>query len=513
MHAQIKLIPSNLPAVVLFGRTNVGKSTLFNKLTGTEHALVSERAGTTRDCNIGIVSWQGKEFQLIDAGGILNPQFLAGKHKIKELKIDKENLDDLVQLQVKKYLRRADIILFVVDCRAGLMEQDKIMARLLKRLIGADQKIILAANKADSPKQRNDIAAFFSLSLGSPIPVSASNGSGTGDLLDTITKVLDLKFPPDRCAAPVPPTRSGGRAAGGRGKILDLWPEAKNKEKNGNLQSAIKNLKSKIKVAILGRPNAGKSTLLNAIIGENRFLVSKQAHTTREPNDAAVEFKGEKIIFMDTAGIIKAKSKKTRDELIRKGIAKSKALIRHADIALLVLDINEEISHQEAQLTDEILSQGASLAIVANKWDLAREHEVKKFTAYINARLPFAVWAPIIFLSAKNKTKINNLLDLIIELMSARLKQISAGDLENFLRGAVRHAAPLSNQKARGIFKQRLPRPQLISLTQTSVRPSAFDLKIKSRSGLKDTYIKYLENRLREEFKLIGTPVRIYVKN
>jgi len=491
----IQLISSSLPKVVLFGRTNVGKSTLFNKLTGTEHALVSARAGTTRDCNVDAVNWQGKEFQLIDTGGIINPKFLAGKRKIKELKIDQENIDDLVQLQVKKYLRGADLILFVVDGRAGLLEQDKVMALLLKRLING-QPIILVANKADSPAQRGDIASFYRLSLGEPMPVSAANGSGTGDLLDKITEIL--KCPSRRSAAEADKTQNENCE-----KQSDL---------DSNLKSKILNLKS-IKVAIVGRPNVGKSTLLNAIIGENKFIVSAEPHTTREPNDVKVNYGGQVITFMDTAGIIKAKSKKIKDELVKKGVAKSKAVIKFADIALLVIDVADDASHQETKLVEEILTNKTNLIIVANKWDKLPEHDAKKFTGQLRAKLPFVAWAPIIFLSAKNKTKISQLLDLILESVRARHAQIPADALEPFLQSAVRHAAPLANQKARGIFKRRIPRPGLTNLIQTGVNPPEFDLRVKSKSGLKDTYVTYLENRLREEFKLIGTTVKIYIKN
>ncbi|MEK7067549.1 MAG: ribosome biogenesis GTPase Der, partial [Patescibacteria group bacterium] len=389
----------------------------------------------------------------------------------------------LVQLKVKEYLAQADLILFLVDSQTGLQEQDNIMALLLKRLINNKAPVLLVANKADNQKLRGDIASFYRLSLGEPLPISATSGSGTGDLLDAITK------------------------------ILDLGPKIKNKEEDDNLQSKICNLKSAIKVAIVGRPNVGKSTLLNAIIGENRFIVSAEPHTTREPNDISVNYNGQTITFMDTAGIIKAKSKKIKDELIKKGVAKSKAVIKYADVALLVIDIADEASHQETKLVEEILNNQTNLIIVANKWDLMREHDVKKYTNYLRSKLPFVAWAPIIFLSGKNKTKINQLLDLILDSAFARNLKISADELQVFLQSAVRHAPPLSNQKARGIFKRRLPRPKLIALTQATANPPAFDLRVKSKSGLKGTYVTYLENRLREEFKLIGTPITIYIKN
>ncbi|OGF19504.1 ribosome biogenesis GTPase Der [Candidatus Falkowbacteria bacterium RIFCSPHIGHO2_02_FULL_45_15] len=489
-NSSIKIVSSPLPTVVLFGRTNVGKSTLFNKLTDTQHALVSARAGTTRDSNVGTVHWQGASFQLIDTGGILHTKFLSGKNKLKRLNIDATDINNLVQLKVKEYLTAADLILFLVDSRTGIMEQDKVMALLLKRLISR-QPVLLVANKADTPKLRGEIASFYRLSLGEPLPISATNGSGTGDLLDEICKKISAVIP---AQAGIPTLALETRDP--RPAVLrdgdDITPE--------------------IKVAIVGRPNVGKSTLLNAVIGANKFIVSSEPHTTREPNDITVEYQGQRITLMDTAGIIKAKSKKTKEEFIAKGVAKSKAVIKYADIALLVIDIADATSHQETKLVEEILSNKTNLIIVANKWDKVPERDSKKYAAWLRAKLPFVAWAPVIFLSAQNKTKINQLLDLILESARARRAQIAAAELKLFLPGAARHAPPLSNQKARGIFKRRLPRPKLIALTQTTTNPPGFDLRVKSKSGLKDTYVTYLENRLRQEFKLIGTPVKIYVK-
>ncbi len=468
-------IPSPFPTVLLFGRTNVGKSTLFNKLTGKSQAMVSKIAGTTRDSNVGIVEWRGEKFQLIDAGGILDTKFLRGKGKLKKLKLAKDNIDNLVQLQVKKHLKQAELILFLVDAREGLMEQDREMAILLKRLT-KKTPVLLIANKCDNSKQHRETAEFYRLSLGDPLPISAATGSGTGDMLDIICKQLKK-------------TRSN--------KDLlhqDLSDQA-------------------INVIILGRPNAGKSTLLNAIAGENRVIVSPFPHTTREPNDITARYQKQQLTFIDTAGIIKAKSKKTKEEFIKLGIAKTRKALKKADVALLVLDISEPLSHLEIKLADEILAAEASIILVANKWDKAEKKDVRQYTRYIKSRLGFASWAPIAFLSAKNKTKIRQLLDLIITASAARNKAISEDELREFLSSATRHAAPLANTKIRGIFKRKLAKPKLIELTQTKTNPPEFALRIKSKFGLKDNYVKYLENRLREKFGLIGTPIMLKIKS
>jgi len=475
MNTKIKPVLNKLPNVVLFGRTNVGKSTLFNKLTGKTHAMVSKISGTTRDSNAGLVEWQKNKFQLIDTGGILNAKFLSGKSKLKKIDFDKDNIDNLVQLQVKKNIKQADLILFLVDAREGMMEQDREMAILLKRLAGKKIPILLIANKADNLKNRQNTAEFYQLALGQPIPVSAATGSGTGDLLDLICEKIHLVESPT--------------------------------------ESDEQNIFNKVKIIIIGKPNTGKSTLLNAIIGEQKAIISNTPHTTREPNNIKVNYNNHELTFIDTAGIIKAKSKAIKQDFVKLGIDKSLAVLKRADIAIFMLDITEEISHQETKIADEILSNNVNIIIAANKWDEIEDKNVKQFTHYINSKFPFMQWAPIIFISAKNKTKINNLMEAIIAGWEARNKKIEPAELEKFLESARAHAAPLADKKIRGIMKHKLPKPKLIKLEQTYINPQEFTLTIKSRIGLKDNYIKYIENRLREKFNLAGTPVRIIVKN
>ncbi|PIR95046.1 ribosome biogenesis GTPase Der, partial [Candidatus Falkowbacteria bacterium CG10_big_fil_rev_8_21_14_0_10_37_6] len=431
----IKNIPHNLPVVVIFGRTNVGKSTLFNKLNGKSQAIVARIAGTTRDSNEAVVDWQGKKFQLVDTGGIIDEKFLSGKHKLKKMKLDEQNIDTLVQQNVKRALKKADVILFTVDAKTGLMEQDKNMTLLLKKMIDKKQKIILVANKIDSPKDRLNQAAFYSLALGEPMSVSAATGSGTGDLLDAICNSLNLK-----------------------------------------ITNEVQNDKQTIKVVILGKPNVGKSSLLNAILGENKVIVSAHAHTTREPQDITIEYKNNQIKFIDTAGIVKHTSKATKDPMIKIGISKSLSSLKKCDIALLVIDIADELSHQETKLTDNILQDKVNLIIVANKWDKIEDKDAKTTTKQIYTTLPFVQWAPIIFLSALHKTKTTQLMDMILSSFAARNKQISGDALEEFMKSALRHAAPLSRAKVNGILKHKLPKPHLKSIEQIRVSPPEFKL-------------------------------------
>jgi len=465
---KIQIMDASLPTVVIFGRTNAGKSTLFNKFLGKSQAIVSKIPGTTRDSNEAIIDWQGKKFQLIDTGGIIEEKFLSGKHKLKKVKLDKQNIDTLVQLNVKKTLSKAEVILFVVDAKIGLISQDQKLTLMLKKIVSKKQKIILVANKIDSPRDMLKPAEFYKLALGDPISISAATGSGTGDLLDIITKQMELQITP-------PPEKT-------------ITP---------------------IKVVILGKPNVGKSSLMNSIIGENKAIVSESAHTTREPQDTIIEYKNNLIKFIDTAGIVRNKSKATKDKMVQTGIGKSLTALKHCDIALLVVDIADELSHQETKLTDEILKNEVNLIIVANKWDKIENKDTKTFTRRIYTTLPFVQWAPIIFLSALNKTKITQLLDTVLISFQARNKKIAPDDLEKFLQSALRHTAPLSKVKVRGILKHKLPKPKIKHITQVAVAPPVFKLQAKAKLGIKENYVKYLENRLRKEFKLDGTPIKI----
>jgi GTP-binding protein len=469
----IKKINSTLPVVVLFGRTNVGKSTLFNKLAGQAHALVSKVAGTTRDLNRATVEWQNATFQLIDTGGVEQEKFLAAA-KEKKTTDENQNLDALVQTHAVAALKKAEVIIFMVDAKNGALEQDRRFALALKKIRQKNQRVLIVANKADTAKDRLKCAEFYTLGLGEPLPVSAASGSGTGDLLDVVVRELQ-KMPPKH--------------------ELPLGAD-----------------RPPIRVVIIGKPNVGKSSLLNALMNEDAVIVSPLPHTTREPQDITIVYRETPLTFVDTAGIVKAQSKALQDNLIKAGIGKSLSALKKADIALLMIDIAEELSHQETKLADEILQSGVSVIIVANKWDNISDKDTKTYTRAIYSTLPFVQWAPIVFLSAKNKTKLSLLMDTILAVARARNTNIPEEKLNMFLSSALRHAAPLSRAKVRGILKNKLPKPQLKKIVQIKTNPPVFHLVAKAKLGVKDNYIAYLENRLRKEFKLLGTPVRIGVE-
>jgi len=457
----------NLPLVVLFGRTNVGKSTLFNCLTEQNKAIISDIEGTTRDSNIGIVEWGGKKFQVIDTGGIMDLKYLIKK------KIQTEDIDAKVQQQARDYLKRADLILFLVDTKAGVLPQDKEMVIALKKMLpDTSSKIVLVANKTDNPRLQRETAEFNKLGLKEPINISATTGSGTGDLLDIVIK--NLKF----------------------------------KKSTKQTKEEETEAEKPINVCILGKPNVGKSSLVNAIFGEQRVIVSPIAHTTREPQDTEITYKDRLLNLIDTAGISKqgqksAKKTKFKKALEKQSIDKSLQILNRSHIALLVLDIEEGLTHQDAKLVEEIVTRNISLIIIANKWDLVEERDTKKYTEDIYYSLPFARWAPIQFLSAKTGNKVSKVLDLILEIYEQRIVEINANPLNKFLLKIIKRHRPV---KAKGT-----KHPHIFELKQEVINPPKFSIRIGAKDTIHFSYLQFIKNRLREKFGFKGTPITIYV--
>jgi GTP-binding protein len=475
-----------LPLVVIFGRANVGKSTLFNCLLEKRKALVSPVAGTTRDSNIGEIEWQGKKICLVDTGGILDIKYLsqklASKKKIN-LGGQTSDIEVKVQEQAREYIKMADLILFLVDARAGLLPQDRQMAVMVKKILAAEdakneksaknlnKKIILAANKADNPQIRRDVAEFNKLGLGEPIAISATTGSGTGDLLDIILKQLPNK------------------------KIKAPTEE--------------KEIVNSINVCIVGKPNVGKSSLINKLLGEDRFIVSSIPHTTREPQDITINYKNNQITFVDTAGLSRkgqkeARKASDRNSLEKLSIGKSLQALNRADIALLVIDCSEPLGAQETKIVDEIIAKKAGLIIIANKWDLVAEKDVKKFTHMIYSDFPFITWAPIQYCSALTGEKIGKICDLILEVAEARRTEIQENALNKFIIKIIKRQKPAKGKNART--------PHIFEFKQIKNNPPVFSLRVGVKDDLQYSYIRYVENRLREKFGFIGVPISIWVE-
>lgn len=443
---------SKLPQVVIVGRANVGKSTLFNRLVEKNKALISSVAGTTRDRNIDTVEWQRKKFTLIDTGG---------------LDVAKKNTSEIetnIVKQAKTAIKDADLILFLVNVKDDVLPTDKELAKeIVKQKLKS--KTILVGNKADSMKWRQNIGELYGLNLGEPQMTSAVNGSGCGDLLDEVVKKLPKK------------------------KI-----------------SATSYKLPAIKVAIVGRPNVGKSSILNSILGEERVIVTDIPHTTRESHDTEFTYKDNHFILIDTAGIVK-KTKLFKRTLERKSIEKSLNTIKSADVVLFITEAQSKITAQDKKITQAILESSKSLVIVANKWDLISDKDtntIDKYKKYYYSQFPYLWWAPIIFISAKEDQRTKKVLDLIMEIKTARETTISDSQLSKFLNQQVKKHRPA---KSKG-----LKNPYIYKIEQIGINPPKFLIYVNDPAILHFSYIRFLQNNLRRKFNIIGTPIQIETK-
>ena len=451
----IKEIKENLPLVVIFGRTNVGKSTLFNCLTEKKHALVSNISGTTRDSNIGSVEWNNSAFELIDTAGITDYRYFSKKVKINDL-------EDKTQNKAISLLKEATLIIFLVDSKAGMMPEDRELALVINKRKEYKEKTILVANKVDSLRLAPETAQFNKLGLGEPLLISAVSGLGTGDLLDFIVNKIDKK--------------------------------RKNKKQEEKKED-------EISVCLIGKPNAGKSSLLNSILGYERVIVSPIPHTTRESQDTKITFKEKNIRIIDTAGISKQGRKSKGLESL--GIEKTISSLKRADIALLILDLSEEITHQDLKIIEEINEQRKSLIIIGNKWDKIENRETKKWEEFLRGRMPFVAYAPIQFISAKTGEKVNKIMDLILKVSEQRGLMLSASQSEKFLKNIVKIHKPA---KGKG-----LKAPRIYEFVQIKNNPPLFNLRIGPNDDLHFSYVRFIENRLRDRHGFLGTPINIKV--
>ncbi len=449
MSTPATIIDQNLPTVALVGRVNVGKSTLFNKILERNLAMVSNIPGTTRTRNIATATWRGKQFRIIDTGGLTFTDDIP--------------LEDDIIKQTEIALMEADVIVLVTDIQKGVLPQEYELAKRLHK--GKKAKpIIVVANKSDNPSSRHRVfdREWQKLNLGEVLPVSAANGTSVGDLLDVIWQ----------------------RFATGpkRPKVLDD-PEP-------------------LKVALVGKPNVGKSSLFNKLIGEDRVIVSAMPHTTREPHDTLVEVDGKHLLFVDTAGI--RRKTKVSGDLERQGIDKSIAAINRADLVLLVLDAAEPVTDQDQQLAGLLREHTKSVIIVINKWDKADENtdafrnDVKE---HIYNKFPHLNYAPIVLVSAKTGYRIHQIFPLIERAAKERETIIDADVLTAFLKSATKKHLPT---RGRGVRH-----PQIVSLIQLRANPPLFEIFIKSKTSLHMSYVHYLTNRMREQFGFFAAPIII----
>ncbi|MBD3311634.1 MAG: ribosome biogenesis GTPase Der [Candidatus Magasanikbacteria bacterium] len=453
-----KINYENLPVVVMVGRVNVGKSTLFNRLTEQNKALVSDIPGTTRTSNEGLVLWRGKYVKLIDTGGL-------------SFAYDVPLEEDIIK-QSERAMKEADLVLFVTDAKVGILPQEKELAKRLRRLV--KKPVILLANKIDTKKMESNVTEpdYAKLGLGVPFPISAVNGRNVGDLLDIIFKKLHS------------------------GKVR---PKTKKIEKN-----------EIIDISLIGKPNVGKSSLFNKLIGQDKVIVSEMPHTTREPfnteliyeyslNDKKIK---QKINFIDTAGI--RRKAKVKGKLEKSGIQKSIKSIEESDIVLFVLDAAESISHQDKQLGGLIEKRGKSVLILLNKWDLSEDNSQakrKEITKFVRAHFPHLKFAPIEFVSGLTGYGVHKIFPTIIRIYSARHTHIPDPVLQKFLDSITKEKLPSRGKGTR--------HPKIVGIKQTGIAPPVIELTIKYRTSLHSSYVNYIENKLRERFDFTGTPIII----
>lgn len=455
------------PIVALVGRPNVGKSTLFNRLIGQRKAIIEDLPGTTRDRLYGETDWSGRDFIVVDTGGLEFATSLAGQETAKRASsatgfqagtTSRLFLEEIRQ-QVDIAITEAEVIVFLVDGEAGLTPTDNDIATLLRR---TDKPIVLAVNKADSQKRRNEAVEFYSLGLGDPIPISALHGIGTGDLLDAIVE------------------------------SLPLVPEEETDDED------------LIKIAIVGRPNVGKSSLLNKLLGEERVIVSEVPGTTRDAIDTRITFEGLDLLLIDTAGI--RRRGKIEPGVEKYSFLRSLKAVSRADVCLLLLDAQEMVTAQDAHIAGYILEENKSVVVIVNKWDLVDKdtQTMDEFVKRIRADLRFLDYVPILFISAKSGQRVNKVLPLALRVQEERLRRISTGVLNRLLREAVAQHPPKGSQR------QQL---KFFYATQASVDPPTFVFFVNDQSLVHFTYERYLENKLREAYGFLGTPLRLIFRN
>jgi GTPase len=442
------------PVIAIVGRTNVGKSTLFNRLLEKPKAIVSDVPGTTRDRNEGDCLWRGRIVRLVDTGG---------------MDIDKKVEIELDILEQAKYaMKHADIILFLVDLRSGAMPQERDLAKMIRE---SGKPVIMVGNKAEKLTDRLSVSnpEWNFPGLPEPMAISGIRGTGTGDLLDKIYEMLnEMGKPPTSIV-------------------------------NENV----------IRVAVIGKPNVGKSTLLNSLIGEDRFITSAVAHTTREPNDILISHNGKTYVFVDTAGMRKKGKVKKAGGLEAISVRRNERVVKLADVTILVVDSNEPIGTQEKTLAGYLKDSGSGVLVVANKWDLVPEKTtgtMDQYRKYFAGSLPFLRWAPVTFVSALTKQRVKTLFDKIDLVAEKRATKLTTQQLSQFLAGAMSYKKPIKGKGTKP--------PKLLALNQTDTKPPLFELVIKSKRTdfLGVSYVRFLENRLRAEFDLVGTPLRIGVR-
>ncbi|MBS0252965.1 MAG: ribosome biogenesis GTPase Der [Proteobacteria bacterium] len=451
-----------MPVVAIVGRPNVGKSTLFNRLTATRAALVSDLPGLTRDRREGIANLFGVDVRLVDTAGLEEAQ--------------RGSIADRMRKQSEQAISEADLVLFVIDSRAGVTAADTGFARIARQ---SGKPVVLVANKAEGNKGTDGVLDAFSLGLGAPIAISAEHGEGIGDLAEDMLAALGLQ------SAPTTKKRRKSEEA--------------EEEKPLERPAVVK----PIRVAIVGRPNAGKSTLVNALLGEERMITGPEPGLTRDSVSTDFEWKGQKIRLFDTAGLRrKAKITETAEKLSASDAVRA---IRFAEVVVLLIDAERPFEHQDLTIGHRVTEEGRALVVAVNKWDLVEEkqktlRELKKTVAESLAQVPDV---PFVAISARSESGLDQLMTAISKVYATWNRRVSTPQLNRWLNEALsRHSPPAVHGK----------RIKIRYVTQPSTRPPTFVAFSQRAEALPQSYVKYLTNSLRDTFDLPGVPIRFSLR-
>ena len=430
------------PTVAIVGRPNVGKSTLFNRLVGGRDAIVSEHAGTTRDRHFGTAKWNGREFWVIDTGGLVPASA--------------EAMDRAIRTQVEHAITESDLVLLVVDGAAGLNPIDQEIA---ERLRSAGRPVMLAVNKLDERRRYDARFDFYSLGIGEPWPVSAATGQGSGDLLDAMVAAL-----PDTAA---------------------------DEESEG------------IRVAIVGRPNVGKSSLANRLLGEDRHVVAPTPGTTRDAIDTTLRYHGTTFTFIDTAGL--RRRSKVHDDVEFYSSLRTERALHRADVCLLVVDAEAGMHNQDLRIATEAWEEGCGLIIVVNKWDLIAEKEAntaERGREVLVEKAPFLENVPFVYVSALTGQRVRKVLDLVIEVAEARTQRVPTAEVNRVLQELLARSAPPQKEGEE---------VKLLYATQISVRPPSIAVVSNRPEAVPESYQRYLVRGFRDAWGFTGAPVRLTI--
>jgi GTP-binding protein len=492
-----------IPVVAIVGRPNVGKSTLFNRFLGQRSAIVEDRARTTRDRLYGDTEWNGRRFVIVDTGG---------------LEVDPDDpIEARVQEQARMAIAEADVILFLVDAITGPTPADLEAARILRR---ATAPVIVVVNKADNEKRELEAAEFHALGWEETYAISASHGRGTGDLLDAIVWAL----PPESDAEIARKAREA-EAEAWAGEVAAGWlepfvvgdPEADEADDDADPAAAearrwdaamaADGAGEPAAIAFIGRPNVGKSSLLNALLGEDRAIVSEIPGTTRDAIDTRLAWGRSEVVLIDTAGIRRRGKVAGGPAAERYSTLRALHALTRADVAVLVIDAVEGLTSQDAHVAGYVVEEGKGLVIAVNKWDLVADKTDRTFDQYIEwirNEVPFLDFAPIVSISAKTGQRVGRVLEAAVDIWGERRKRISTGELNRVVSAATERTPP---PPVRG------HRPKLFYATQAAVAPPTFVFFASDASAVHFSYRRYLENRLRDTFGFDGTPIRLVFRD